>query len=369
MRNTLFLIVFFFSYPLWASKALLNNGEILLPPPKKSLRYSSPYPTAKRVSDTAATSTISLYLSTLKDEPDNPWALSQLAATFSQKGLLDLAEKYLQLSSQQGFWYYYNLLENKSFNNIRETETFRKVLIETKQRYHVKAEGLEGKSSFYIPSSIMPSGGWPVVFFLHDAGKSANITHAEKHYYNSRGIVYVELNGTQMLSENTFRWSPHRVDDTHRAIQRALDNIRTRTSVNNEHIYLLGRTQGAMHAANVLARYPESYAGGVLISPAGVMKPETTTHAKGLRIFISYFDKYEVYGKKNAHLFYHLFKEKNNVKIQNYSDRANTLVDWLARYSQPIMWVNNRTNSAKPEPRITSPRSHADEIEGEQSER
>ena len=77
------------------------------------------------------------------------------------------------------------------------------------------------------------------------------------------GVAYIEINGTQMLSENSFRWSNYSDESTHTAIQRTLQQLAPQLKLNTQRIYLSARGRGALHAANLIAKYPQFYAGAL----------------------------------------------------------------------------------------------------------
>lgn len=315
-----------------------SNGEERLSLPHELSRPKlSPY--SPQEQEEKQLEAISLYMILMREENNNPWAPFQLAITFAQKGRNDLALRYLSLSSQRGLWYYYNLLENNAFDQIRGSDTYQQVLSETKARYLQQAIGNEGKPFYTLPQGAPPPQGWPVIVYLHDFGESANITKQERSFYHQLGCVYIELNATQMLSEDTYRWSKISELTTHQAIQRAILSRKNVDKLDSTQVYLLGQGQGSLQAANLLANYPQHYAGGLLISPKGANIPAATSQANDKRIFISYLEQEDSEVSVNADYYLSLFTPHNRVKLQTYKDNDDTYAKWKTRYTQPLLWL------------------------------
>lgn len=184
---------------------------------------------------------MSLYLTLMREDGRNVWAPYQLAVSSAEKGQTELAERYLQLSADRGLWYYYNLLEDDAFNSIQHSATYQSILAATKARYLQHARHYEGKASYAMPDGEAPPEGWPTVIFLHTYGKAAAISPEERLLFGEMGVAYIEINGTQMLSENSFRWSNYSDESTHTAIQRTLQQLAPQLKLNTQRIYLSAR--------------------------------------------------------------------------------------------------------------------------------
>ena len=78
------------------------------------------------------------------------------------------------------------------------------------------------------------------MIFLHTYGKAAAISE-ERLLFGEMGVAYIEINGTQMLSENSFRWSNYSDESTHTAIQRTLQQLAPQLKLNTQRIYLSAR--------------------------------------------------------------------------------------------------------------------------------
>lgn len=294
------------------------------------------------------TEAMSLYLTLMREDERNVWAPYQLAATSAEKGQTELAERYLQLSAKRGLWYYYNLLEDSAFDSIQQGETYRSILAETKARYQQYASQFEGKAYYAVPSGEPPPGGWPTIVYLHAYGQAAAISPEDRLLFAAAGVAYIELNGTQMLAENNFRWSNYSDESTQSAIQRALTTLTPVLKLNPQQVYLTARGQGALHGANLMAKYPQFYAGALLIAPHGEITPAKHSLAEKKRIMIVYYDRQNFDDQALALYFADLFNQRNQVEIEHFAQGEGAIGGWQMRFSQPLRWMMGKTADAAP---------------------
>ncbi|WP_431224407.1 hypothetical protein ACQ86O_05310 [Serratia sp. L9] len=291
---------------------------------------------------------MSLYLTLMREDARNVWAPFQLAATSAEQGQTELAERYLQLSAKRGLWYYYNLLEDNAFNSIQQSDTYRSILAETKVRYQLHASRFEGKPLYAVPNGTPPAGGWPTIIYLHAYGKAAIITPEDRLLFAEAGVAYIELNGTQMLAEDSFRWSNYSEVSTQSAIQRTLQKLTPQLKLNPNQVYLTARGQGALHGANLMAKYPQFYAGALLIAPQGDINKAQHSMAENKRIMIAYYDRQNFNEQALALYFANLFNDKNQVEIEHFSQGEDEIGGWQERFNRPLRWVMGKAPDASP---------------------
>lgn len=329
--------------PLTAFSAKV--GTEVFPPINSHFYYSPISPQEENNTDQQHDDLLeesTLYFSMMYNDKNNSWAPFQLASVLASQGKWAMAEYYLRLSSNRGFWYYYNLLEEQVFYPIHRTKVYQRILAETKARYLKKAAGHEAKPFFIIPPQTPPPpSGWPVIVFLHDFANSAQVVPEKTFFYQNMGYAYIELNGTQMLSENSYRWSSS-VRHTQYAVHTALQQLSTKTVINSQKIYLIGQGQGAFHAAKLLAKDDHRYAGGLLISPNGKIQTITHSHAKGKRIYLVSNEKQEKTTQNNVQYLSNLFAKNNQVNSSHYSSNTHNITEFLQRYTYPILWMTGR---------------------------
>ncbi|WON76940.1 hypothetical protein [Serratia sp. UGAL515B_01] len=294
------------------------------------------------------TEAMSLYLTLTREDEHNIWAPFQLAASSAQKGHTELAERYLQLSAKRGLWYYYTLLEDRAFKSIQQSDTYRSILAETKTRYEQHAQKFEGKPQYTVPHGTPPTEGWPTVVYLHPYGKAAKTNLQKQLLFAETGVAYIELNGTQMLAEESFRWSNFSEESTQSAIQRTLKELTPRLNLNPQQVYLAAHGQGALHAANLMAKYPQFYNGALLIAPRGNIPPAQHSLAENKRIMIAYSGQKNFKDHALALHFSNLFNGRNQVETGHFFHRENAIVEWQERFNQPLRWMMGKTSDASP---------------------
>ncbi|MEB7586734.1 hypothetical protein NGC36_15790 [Serratia rubidaea] len=342
------LLTAFNTSPVSATEMHYPAGEEPVELPADSPLHTK-LPRSAHSKEDKKTEAMSLYLTLMREDEHSIWAPYQLAVSSAEKGQTELAERYLQLSAKRGLWYYYNLLEEDAFNTIQHGKTYQSILAQTKARYQQHAQRHEGKASYTLPQGQAPAGGWPTVVYLHSYGKQAKISAEEKLMFGAMGVAYIELNGTQMLSENSFRWSNYSDESTHNMVQRTLHDLTPQLGLNPQAVYLFGRGQGALHAANLLAKYPQSYAGGLLVAPVGAIKPATQSLASNKRIVIAYYKRQKFSEQAVALDFSELFGAKNQVQVQHFSQPESATQGWLMRFAQPLEWMLGKEPNAAPE--------------------
>ncbi|MGL5388789.1 MAG: hypothetical protein ACRC2A_20425 [Enterobacterales bacterium] len=346
-----FLLAMFLAFatgPLFAAPMLYPEGEEPLELPIHS-PLSKPLPRSAYNQEDKKAGATSLYLTLMREDGRNIWAPFQLAASSAEQGQTELAERYLQLSAKRGLWYYYNLLEDNAFSSIQQGDTYRSILATTKARYQQHAAKFEGKPHYVVPSGDPPSGGWPTIVYLHAYGQAATIIPEDRLLFTEAGVAYIEINGTQMLAEGSFRWSNYSATSTQNAIQRTLDKLGPTLKLNLQQVYLTARGQGALHAANLMANYPQFYAGAMLIAPKGRLPPAKLSLAENKRIMIAYYDRQNFSERALALNFADLFRDKNQVEIANFPEgESASNGSWQTRYNRPLLWVMGREQDASP---------------------
>ncbi|BBI92566.1 hypothetical protein [Serratia symbiotica] len=341
------LLLTLITQPILATEMRYPAGEEPIELPMHNL-LNAQLPRPAQSHENKKLEAMSLYLTLMREDNHNVWAPYKLAASSAEKGQTELAERYLQLSAKRGLWYYYNLLEDDSFTNIQHSATYRSILAATKARYLQHAHQFEGKASYTLPTGTPPPEGWPTVIFLHAYCKAATISPEKQLLFGEMGVAYIEINGTQMLSENSFRWSNYNDESTQSAIQRVIQRLAPVLKLNVKQVYLSGSGQGALHAANLMAKYPQFYAGALLIAPKGVIQPVQHSLAAHKRIVVVYYDRQHFSSQALALYFANLFSEGNQVQTLHFALAEDATHSGQARFKQPLQWILNQTPETKP---------------------
>lgn len=238
--------------------------------------------------------------------------------------------------------------EDSAFNSLQYSETYRSILAETKTRYQLYASPFEGKAQYIVPKGTPPATGWPTVIYLHAYGKVARITPKDQLLFAEAGVAYIELNGTQMLAEDSFRWSIDSEESTQSAIQHILQELTPKLNLDPHKVYLAARGQGALHAGNLMAKYPQSYAGALLITPQGKIPPASHSLAENKRIMIAYYDHQIFNDKTLAMYFANLFSDHNQARATHFDLREDAQGHWSQKLQQPLYWVMGKNADASP---------------------
>ncbi|WP_240651689.1 alpha/beta hydrolase [Serratia microhaemolytica] len=324
--------------PLIANEIHYPDGE---QPIERHIRHplTVQLPRSSLTPEDKKTEAMALYLKLLREDEHNIWAPFQLAAALAETGQTELAERYLQISADRGLWYYYSLLEERAFSNLQHSDVYHSILAETRTRHQQYATQFEGKFFYTTPNTATPTEGWPVIVYLHPYGKAATISPEEQQLFTRAGIVFIAINGTEMLAEESFRWSNLDEKKTHQVISRALKELATKYKLNQHQIYLSAHGQGALHAANLLAKYPKTYAGALLASPLGELPPARQSLAKNKRVLITSYDPKNAPQLSLVEHFTKLFNEKNQVKAEHIALDDSSTHSWQEHYYQSLSWV------------------------------
>jgi predicted esterase len=125
-----------------------------------------------------------------------------------------------------------------------------------------------------LPKGYSKGPGIPVVVGLHDRGGNpkAFIGPAYQALADRLGVAFVGVSGALPRGKRSFAWSPDPAKNAAR-IDAALQGVADRLTVQPGRIVALGFAQGGQAAAEVAVRYPEKYAGAVVLSPGGLDQP------------------------------------------------------------------------------------------------
>lgn len=89
-------------------------------------------------------------------------------------------------------------------------------------------------------------------------------------------IAIVGFPATTELGDNTQQWSEEASAD-HAYIQERLGDLSKRYNLDISRVGLFGFSQGALVAGSLCMRFPESYAGAIMMSPGGMTTPQPGT--------------------------------------------------------------------------------------------
>jgi predicted esterase len=92
-------------------------------------------------------------------------------------------------------------------------------------------------------------------------------------------IAVVGIPGTTVMPDEMLVWSEEAAAD-HHYVQEVLAAVGRRYKLNLERVGVFGFSQGAVVAADIASRYPNSYRGALLLSPGAITGPNPASVAK-----------------------------------------------------------------------------------------
>ena len=209
------------------------------------------------------------YQRALAEDPQFAFAAYQLACNYELWGKPALAEESFQRAIKLGFKDFPVALGDDELGHIRNLPNFQEDLAQMRTRYLVDLNSRLGQPIAMKPVGAPPPQGWPLVVLLHGYGDT-NVSYLDNAAeWTDLGYVAVALPGSVPMQSGRFQWATHSTEPTHVAVQEVVNSKLLADSINEDQVYLLGFSQGALHATLVAAEYPDLYAGVVAISPGG----------------------------------------------------------------------------------------------------
>lgn len=211
------------------------------------------------------------YLIALERDPELNIARYRLACVMA--GLDSEGESglnWLESAVEAGFWGFASLKDEPAFARFHETERYKQLSSTVQERYTNAVLEWKPRSIVRAPESDDPAAKFPVLVFLHGYGDQ-HLSYADNAQVASEnGYVGLAVSGTVPFYEDSMRWNQLEAESTHDAIQVALkEHASAGVPIDESRIFLVGFSQGALHATKLLALYPDSYSGGIALSIGG----------------------------------------------------------------------------------------------------
>jgi len=99
------------------------------------------------------------------------------------------------------------------------------------------------------------------------------VGRAFQRHADALGVAFVGVSGTIPRGPHSFVWAQDSERNAAR-IAAALAEVADRLTVKQGAVVAFGFSQGAQAAAEVAVRYPEKYAGAIVLSPGGLEDPK-----------------------------------------------------------------------------------------------
>lgn len=176
-----------------------------------------------------------------------------------------------------GFDDFPTALADDELGSIRKSSDFNAALLKIRERYIATSESRVGQPLAIRPAGEKPTDGWPVMLLLHGYGDN-NLSYLDSaEAWAELGFLSVAVPGSVPAADDRFMWSMDSVEPTHQDLQAIVSSSLLADVVNGEKVFLLGFSQGALHAMLLTARHPELYAGVIGLSPGGSMADQLAT--------------------------------------------------------------------------------------------
>jgi predicted esterase len=124
------------------------------------------------------------------------------------------------------------------------------------------------RTAVVLPKGYRKETAIPLVLWLHGLGSRPDdfVNASCQHYADQLNIALVGVSGTRPRGPRSFVWAEDPEKDAQR-LREALKEVSDRLTVKNGHVITFGFSQGAQVGLDVAVRYPEEYAGSIVLSP------------------------------------------------------------------------------------------------------
>jgi len=210
-----------------------------------------------------------LYLQAAEADVDFAFPMYQLACNYELSGQHDLAVKAFEEAMRRGFDDFPTALYDDELGKIRRQSDFNDALATIRTRYIMAAGDHVGQPIAVRPETDKPPQGWPIILILHGYGDSHLSYLEEAQLWAEQGFVAVVVPGSVPTHSNYYQWSHDSIEPTHEDLQAIVDSKLFDGVIDLNRVYLLGFSQGALHAMLATEEHPDRYAGCVGLSPGG----------------------------------------------------------------------------------------------------
>ncbi|PQO36772.1 hypothetical protein C5Y96_06285 [Blastopirellula marina] len=210
-----------------------------------------------------------MYVDACNADPDFAFPMYQLACNYELSGKHDEALEAFRQAMQRGFDDFPTALSDDELGKIRRRSDFQESLATIRTRYIIAASDHVGQPIAVRPETDKPPQGWPIILLLHGYGDSHLNYLDEAKLWAKQGLVAVVVPGSVPTHGDYYQWSDDSVEPTHQDLQAIVNSTLFDGVVDLNRVYLLGFSQGALHAMLVTEEHPDLYAGCVALSPGG----------------------------------------------------------------------------------------------------
>lgn len=209
------------------------------------------------------------YKRALEIEPNFPFAAYQLACNYCRWGKPDDGWNWFQRSVDMGLWSHPLIADDFEVNPLRKRPGFDDLVDRVKLRYENRANEVFLPPIVMRPEGDPPKEGWPLMLIMHGYGGTSTTWVDYIESWTRQGFIAVGVTGPIAMSDFWFRWPVDSIDKTHEYLQVVLQDANVIKDARQDAVFLMGYSQGAVHALQVIAKHPDKYSGVIAISPTG----------------------------------------------------------------------------------------------------
>lgn len=230
------------------------------------------------------------YLQAMKLDPKLSLAAYQLACNHALAQRAEPALSMLRRALDLGFSSYARARDDSDLSLLRQSPRYHAFLKEVRAR-QLAAPPRAGTPIVVVPTSKRPAAGYPSIVLLHGYGHNADAYLDAAKAWAQLGFVAIALPGSIPRGDGRFFWSPDSLDVTHEHVQAALKSSLVASKTDPRRSYLLGFSQGGVHAFQLAALHADTYRGVVAVSPGGppwVLKqrlPSAAVHPRLVAVY------------------------------------------------------------------------------------
>lgn len=215
----------------------------------------------------------------------------QLACNYELWGKHDKAVPEFEKAIQLGFADFPTALADDELGKLREAGDFNATLTSIRERYIEDSEKRIGTPIAVKPEGEQPEEGWPVILMLHGYGDS-NLNYIKfAQAWAKLGFVAVAVPGSVPNRVGGFVWGLESTDPTLKDLRAIMKSDLISNATNPEAVYMLGFSQGALHAILIAAEHRDEFKGVIALSPGGslsqqILDPKISDGRSGRLVFI-----------------------------------------------------------------------------------
>lgn len=137
-----------------------------------------------------------------------------------------------------------------------------------------------GRTLLILPKGYKLGSPIPVVLWLHGHGSCPEdfIDSGCQEYADNLNVALVGVSGTKARGPNSFVWAEDINQDANQ-LREALKEISDLVTIKPGHVITFGFSQGAQVGLEIAAKFPEEYAGSIVLSPGARSHLSTIDHS------------------------------------------------------------------------------------------